>query len=153
MVGELKYTVSRSKETQHLVPLKPFQPWDVIDYQDMGLAMLILEKALQPGRKNRPYQQFATVRQLRAAASNVYSATAQSSKLRYTLKSIAGDTAHMYEGETQTILMERFMKGMRVRMPQDSDRNKPFTLAMVLYVLGRLEFEFLDPWTPEDVFL
>ena len=150
VVGELKYIVSRSKETQRLVPLEPFQPWDLNDYQDMGLAMLILEKALQPGRKNRPYQQFATVRQLRAAASNVYSASAQSSKLRYTLKSVAGDTAHMYEGETQTLLMERFMKGMRIRMPQDSDRNKPFTLAMVLYVLGRLEFEFLDPATPED---
>ena len=38
-------------------------------------------------------------------------------------------------------LMERFAKGMKRRMPEDSDWNKPVNSLVVNYILSHIEHE------------
>ena len=147
--GYLKEIVRRAKEADRPVPLEPFEPWRVEDKQGMGIAIMMLEKSLSKGR-NTDYLQFDTTRQLRGAASNVYSATSQAASLRYAMKSARGEVTHLYEGAMQTLFMERFVKGMKIRMPEVKVRNNPMTSVMVKYVLDRLEVEFFDPTTSAD---
>ena len=147
--GYLKEIVRRAKEADRPVPLEPFEPWRVEDKQGMGIAIMMLEKSLSKGR-NTDYLQFDTTRQLRGAASNVYSATSQAASLRYAMKSARGEVTHLYEGAMQTLFMERFVKGMKIRMPEVKVRNNPMTSVMVKYVLDCLEVEFFDPTTSAD---
>lgn len=150
VVNQLKMIVKRSLDAGRRVPLEPFQPWDLNDFQGMGIAILILERSLEKGRLNSKYLQFASIRPLRGAASDVYSATAQATQLRYAMKTSRGDVTHLYDGAMQSIFMERVMKGMKIRMPEDSERNKPFSSVMILFILNQIELEYLDPSTPPD---
>ena len=91
----------------------------------------ILNKSLCTGRNKRSYLQFNTFRQLLALVSDVYSATSTYHKSRYSLKSHQGIILNMYEGAMQSALMERFVKGVKRRIPEDSDRNKPVNSLVV----------------------
>jgi hypothetical protein len=117
VVGYLREIVRRADTAERPVPLEPFEPWGVEDRQGMGIAIMMLEKSLTKGR-NADYIQFDTTRQLRSATSNVYAATSQAAGLRYAMKSARGEVTHLYEGAMQTMLMERFVKGMKIRMPE-----------------------------------
>ena len=143
----LREIIRRSKTHGTRVPLAQMTPWPLGDDQGMGLAIVMLEKSLKPGR-NVDYTQFDSCRKLRSAASNVYAATAQSSSLRYTMKGLkGGHLLHLDEGTTQSFFMERFMTGMKSRMPKHTSRNLPFMGKMVAYVLDVLEAEWSDPNT------
>ena len=150
VVGYLREIVRRAKTAGRMVPLEPFEPWGVEDRQGVGIAIMMLEKSLEKGRNSAKFIQFGTTRQLRGAASNVYAATSQASGLRYAMKSSKGEVTHLYEGAMQTMLMERFVKGMKIRMPEIQVRNNPMTAVMVKYVLSKLEVEFFDPATAAD---
>ena len=149
VVGYLREIVRRADTAERPVPLEPFEPWGVEDRQGMGIAIMMLEKSLSKGR-NADYIQFDTTRQLRSATSNVYAATSQAAGLRYAMKSARGEVTHLYEGAMQTMLMERFVKGMKIRMPEVRVRNNPMTAVMVKYVLSKLEMEFFNPATSAD---
>ena len=149
VVNQLRQIISRAENAGRRIPLEPFTPWDLDEFQDMGIAIIILERSIEKGRLNDKYLQFASIRPLRGAASDVYAATAQATRLRYAMKTSRGDVTHLYDGAMQTNFMERVMKGMKTRMPEDSERNKPFSSVMILYILHHLELEYLDPSTPQ----
>ena len=118
VVGSIKEVVrTRSKDQGWLrPPLEPMTPWSLADGEGMGVAILMLEKSLEPGRNsNKTYQQFDTVRKLRSAVSNVYGATAsRGCKEPLAFKSIRGEVQHLYQGSMQSVFMERFTLGMRI---------------------------------------
>ena len=62
----------------------------------MGVAIQILEKSLCKVRDGRDYLEFNTVRQLRAAVSDIYSATSTAHASRYSLKSHWGSVLNTY---------------------------------------------------------
>ena len=137
-------------ESGRKVSLPPIEPWPVSDLLGMEIAIQMLEQSLLPGRHGRPYQQFNSVRKLRAAISDIYSASAASHSARYSLKSHGGNVLHMYEGPMQSSFMERFVRGMKLRMPVDSDRDKPVNSKIVSFILDRIEYEWSDPDTLSD---
>jgi len=57
---------------------------------------------------------------------------------------------HLSDGPTQTVFLERFVKGMAARMPQYSRRNLHLTGDMVLHILSVLEREWLSVDTTQD---
>ena len=65
----------------------------------MVLDILIMEKALGKGINGRNYLQFNTFRQMRAAVSDIYSATSTDHERRYSLNSHRGSVLHMCEGD------------------------------------------------------
>ena len=79
------------------------------------------------------------VRQLQAVASDMYSAIADARFGRYSFKSNRGSILHMYEGVMQSSLMERFSKGIKKRMPEDSYRNKLLNSLVINSILNDIE--------------
>ena len=77
----------------------------------------MLEKSLSNRRNVRNYLWFNTVRQLRVAALEIYSATDADHSSHYSIKSHNGSVLNLYEGAMQYSIMERFAKGMKKRMP------------------------------------
>ena len=66
------------------------------------------------------------------------------------MKSHGGNVLHMYEGPMQSSFMERFVRGMKLRMPVDSDRDKLVNSKIVNSILDRFEYEWSDPDTLPD---
>ena len=143
-MSSIKDTIARCKAAGRKVALEGMEPWDIGDSSGMGTAVLMLEKSVCKGKNSDAYMQFSTVRKLRTARANVYGATSQAARLRYNLKGKNSQVLHLNDGPSQSVLMERFVKGMEARMPQDSMRNLPMTGDLVLHVLSELELEWLD---------
>ena len=150
IVGSLKEIVRRAMEAGRPVPLDKMDPWPMGDTEGMGMALMMLEKSLEKGRNDSSYMQYDTCRKLRSAAFNVFSATSSGNKTRYAMKSKDGRVSHLFQGSTQSLLMERFTLGMKSRMPQKTKRNKALVAEVVAEVLNRMEEELEDPQTEEE---
>ena len=150
-VGNIKEIVNLSYAAGRKVPLEPWEPWIVGDAEGMGVAMAMLEKSLKKtGKNSKEYLQVDTVRKLRSAASNVYAATSQASAANFAMKASNGAVQRVYEGATQSVLMERFVSGLTARMPQDVKKNKPMSSIIVGYVLDALEAEWTSLETSDE---
>ena len=53
----------------------------------------------------------------------------------------------MHEGDIQSALTEMFVKGMKRRILEDSDQNKPVNYLVVNYILNNIEHECVIPDT------
>ena len=60
------------------------------------------------------------------------------------LKSLKGAVLHMHYGPMQTIFMERFTQGMRIRMPAEKVRNLPLLGEAVSKILAVMEEQYSD---------
>ena len=150
-VSGLKELIRGAKSAGRRMPLERMSPWEIADEQGMGVAIAMLEKSIRSGGINsNDFLQYATVRKLRSASSNVFAATSQASSAVFSLKTSAGAVQRVYAGGTQAVLMERFMSGLKARMPHVTKRNKPITSIMVNYILSELEVEFANRGTDPD---
>ena len=147
IVYDLKDIIKRSSWRGRSIPLSLMSPWEIGDSVGMGIALLMLEKSIESGRNSANYKQFDTVRKFRSTASNVYSSTAGASKDPRVLKSLKGAVLHTHGGSMQSIFMERFALGMKIRMPQEKVRNLPLLGNVVSHVLKVMEAEWLAPGT------
>ena len=98
MLGYAKEMIIRSREAGKAVPLPAITYWPMGDEVRMGVVIQVLEKSLSNGRNTRNYLQLNTVRQLRAAAPDIYSATSDAHSSCYSLKYNHRSVLHMYEG-------------------------------------------------------
>ena len=150
-VGNIKELVNLSLAAGRKVPLEPWKPWAVGDAEGMGVAIAMLEKSLKKtGRNSKKYLQVDTIRKLRSAAANVYAATSQAAASNFAMKASNGSVQRVYEGATQSVLMERFVAGLTARMPQDVKKNKPMSSIIVGYVLDALETEWANAATSDS---
>ena len=79
--------------------------------------------------------------------SNIYNASALGNKGRMTLKSTTGAVLHIQDDPLQSVFMERFVRGMKARMPVDTARNLPLTGLVVKRISDKIEFEWALPTT------
>ena len=149
----IKGNLSRTKEiirrwSTHggYTPLNEFDSWKAEDKMGMGMAITMLEKSLEKCRLST-YTQFDTCRQLRGTALNLYMATSSANEGRSTCKSTGGNVFHTHDDPMQTVLMERFVRGMKIRMPVESSRNLPLLGPIVKRILDEIEFEWALPYT------
>ena len=56
----------------------------------------------------------------------------------------------MYESVMQSLLMERFAKGMNKRIAEDSDRNKPLNYFVINYILNDTENKCFGSETDQE---
>ena len=148
IIYDIKDIVKQVNWRDRAMPLSDISPWLVGDKCGMGIALLMLEKSLEPGRKNSKYKQFDTVRKFRSTASNVYAATAEANDDPRVLKSLQGAVLHMNAGAMQSVFMERFTMGMKSRMPSDSVRNLPLLGHVVAKILSVVDLEWKNATTP-----
>lgn len=118
-------------------------PYPVSDSLGMSVAIAMLMKTLEPGRYNVQYQQFETVRKLRAAFSNVYMASFEGVT---SLRTVGGDRAkhHLTHSPTQSLWFERFAQGCIRRMGQDVRQDWAIPLSAMLGLFQVLEEEWAD---------
>ena len=147
---DVKDIIVKSQAAGRIVPLEKMECWKIGDRSGMGLALLMLEKSVCKGRNSDAYTQFDTVRNIRTAIGSVYTATSQAAELRYCMKGSRNQVLHLYDGPTQTVFVERFVKGMAARMPQKSSQNLPMSGVVVRYVLSVCEKEWWDVTTSPD---
>ena len=145
--------LSRIKELLHkwhpfrrAVPLPEITAWKVEDQMGMGIAMMTLAKSMEKGRI-ASYTQFDACRHIRGTVSNMYGATAVGNDERFSFKSKDGRVFHINKDPMQSNFMERFVKGMRSRMPEESERNLPLGGSVVQRLLEEIEFEWASPST------
>ena len=50
----------------------------------------------------------------------------------------------MYEGAMKFSLMASFAKGMKKRMPEDSDQNKPLNSLVINYILNDIDHKCVE---------
>ena len=141
--GRIKHMLEETEKRGRLPPFTLMQPWSNEDNQGMGIALLMLTKSLAKGR-NAHYTQFDTCRQDRSIASNIYTATSILSEEQNVLKTKRGEAWHLHSDPMQSMLMERFTKGMSRRMPEEVKRNAPLLGHTLSAMLRRMKREVVD---------
>ena len=116
-------------------------PHPVSDSCGIRVAIGMLLKSLSPGRHSAIYQQFKTIRKLRAGYANVFMASLQGTQ---SLRTVGGDRAKHYltQSPTQSLWFERFSQGCLRRMGQDVRKDWAITLP-AMHALQQL---LLEEW-------
>jgi hypothetical protein len=137
--------------TKHLlrlweqVDLKPqfpaLGPFPVEDNLGMRVAIAMLLKSREPGRYHAVYQQFETIRKLRATYSNIYMASYEGAA---SIRTVGGDRVkhHLTLSPTQSTWFERFALGCIRRMGQDVHQDWAIPLPAMHGLMAILEEEW-----------
>ena len=143
-MSKVKKVIDMWKERNHYSPLPAITPWGEIDNLGMSTVITMLEHSLEKGRL-ADYIQFDACRKIRSTLSNIYTASSEGIRGQLTFKATAGSLFHLHDDPLQSVLMERFVKGMKARMPVATARNLPLTGQVVKRILDKIEFEWALP--------
>ena len=122
---------------------------DLEDEWGTGIALLMQEKSLEPGRNISTYVLPFENSALHTQASYVYLTTASVKHDSRVFKSLQGAALHMNAaGSMQSVFMERFTMGERARMSAESARNFPLFGYLILKILNLLDMEWRNIATP-----
>ena len=152
-LGHVKYIIKAGREIGITIPLEKMEPWPLSDRSfGSGIATIGLTKSLGThGKNSKTHLQFDTVRKLRSAANTIYESTARGSEDGYTFKKVGGsDILHVNEGPTQSIWYVKFALGMKRRMGQVTNRNKPLTSEVLKLILAKMENEMYEDSASPD---
>lgn len=122
----------------------PLGPFPVKDSVGMGVAIAMLLKSMEPGRYQQSYQQFETIRKLRASYSNCYMASVEGV---LSLRTVGADRVkhHLTLSPTQSLWFERFAQGCIRRMGQDVRQDWAIPLAAMHGLIEIVEREWRAP--------
>jgi hypothetical protein len=113
----------------------------------MRVAIGMLIKSLEPGRYSQTYQQFETIRKLRAAYSNLHMSSLEGVN---SLRTVGGETAKMSLtlSPTNSLWFERFSEGCLKRMGQEVRQDWALPLPVLHALLEVLENEWhrMEAW-------
>ena len=140
-MSKVKKVIDLWKERNNYSLLPSITPWPETDELGMSTAITMLEHSLEKGRLAN-YIQFDSCRKIRSTLSNIYTASAIGNRGSLTYKTTSGSVFHSHDDPLQSLLMERFTKGMKARMPVATARNLPLTGTVVKRILDKIEFEW-----------
>jgi hypothetical protein len=125
-------------------PFPPLGPYPVGDPLGYAIAIAMILKSREPGRY-ADYQQYETIRKLRAGFSNVYQASLPA--LSH-FKVMGGDNAKqsLTDCPTNSLWFERFARGCLSRMGQIVKQDRAVSLGL-MHALCQL---FEDEWLQAD---
>jgi len=121
-------------------------PYPDTNVQGVSVAVAMLVKSTKPGRHNREYTQFETLRKLRAAYSNMFHASARSNIDTLTL---GRDMAKSFltTCPTQLSWFKRFCSGCVQRMGQEVKQDLAVSIQVMLAFQEEMEKEWREPQT------
>jgi hypothetical protein len=120
----------RTWERLGVVPSFPnLGPFPVADPFGFGLAIGMIVKSLEPGRY-AIYQQFESVRKLRAGYSNIFMTSLEGAM---SLRTIGGDRVKysLTSSPTQSLFFEQFSQGCIRRMGQEVHQDWAIPLPVM----------------------
>ncbi len=132
------------------IDLPPRGPFSVSDVFGMRVAIGMLIKSLEPGRYSSAYQQFETIRKLRAAHSNLFMSSVEGTQA---FRSIGGDIAKLSFAAmpTNSLWFERFAQGCLKRMGQEIRQDWAIPLEAIHGILIMLngEWALAERWVDQ----
>jgi hypothetical protein len=116
-------------------------PFPLDDSFGMGVAIVILQISLNPGKYDK-HVQFGTIRKFRSAFSNVFHASIQG----HDATVMAKDTRKLMVTKCPTygVWFEKFMKGCHKRMGEIVRPDRALSTAILLEILRLLNMEWND---------
>lgn len=126
--------------------LKPIGPWTVRDDWGFGLAIIILKASQEPGRTNKEYTQFDSIRKIASSFSNHFEASTQAASDTWVLR---GDYSNTFftSCPTRSEFFTRFKAGLKARMSRDVRGDSPIDYRILHKILFHLKSELLDSST------
>jgi hypothetical protein len=114
-------------------------PFPLEDSFGMGVAIVILQVSLNPGKYDKNVQ-FGTIRKFRSAFSNVYHASVQGQEAMVMTK----DTRKLMVTKCPTygLWFEKFMKGCQKRMGEIVRLDRALSTTILLEILCLLNSEW-----------
>jgi hypothetical protein len=124
-------------------------PYPVEDLFGARVAVGMLLKSLGPGWHSHTYQQFKTIRKLRAGFSNVYMASLAGTQC---LCTIGGDRAKHYltQCPTQSLWFKRFVLGCLKWMGQDIRQDWAISIGAMQALMASFELAWGRAVTLEE---
>ena len=126
--------------------LEPLGPWPVRDDWGFGIALVILESSLNPGKNAITHTQYDTVRKLASAYTNHFEASKRLAGETWVLKSDKNNS-FFTKCPTRSEFFRRFKEGLRCRMGRDVKGDLAIDFRIVHKILERLKIEMLDTET------
>jgi hypothetical protein len=135
-VWAIKHTVSMLSMVRVMPPYPPSGPHPVEDNLGYSVAIAMVLKSRTPGQYAH-YQQFETIRKLRAGYSNVFMASVGGVQ---SLRTVGGERAKHYLNQCPTHLLwfERFSKGCLSRMGQIVKQDLAISLDIMHALMDSL---------------
>ena len=115
---------------------------------EVAIAMLLYSR--KPGKHNKNYTQFDTIRQLRSTYSNYVRASPQANEQIWSLGDFKGNYQRLVPDECGSVFFKRFMEGMKRRMGQDWRPNIGLSTELVKQILLKTEMEIDLAESPEE---
>ena len=142
----IKRIVNESLALGFQPTLEPLEPWPVSDDWGFGIALVILETSLNPGRNASTHTQYDTVRKLASAYTNHFEASKRSAGETWALKS---NKTHSFftKCPTRSEFFRRFKEGLRARMGRDVKGDLAIDYRIVHKILKHLKSEMLNTQT------
>jgi hypothetical protein len=109
------------------------------DHCGYEVAIQILLASRKPGRYNKAYTQFDTVRHLRSSYSNFIRASNQANQKTISFGDFNGNYSRLVEDECGSFFFKRFMEGLKIRMGQDWRPNMAFTIDLYLRLISEID--------------
>jgi len=123
------------------------------DYCGYEVAISILLYSRKPGKYNREYTQYDTIRQFCSTYSNYVRASPQGNSELLSLGDFNGNYSRLVPDECGSLFFKRFMEGLKKRMGQDWRPNIGLSTALIVRVLHKAEDQIVDADTAEDTHL
>ena len=105
-----------------MFPLTDITPWKLGDWLILMTEISLFEKSRKGWRISKDFTQFDTCRQTRSTVSNILASSGENEG-SLVFKSLSGKIFHRFNDPMQSIVMERFVKGMKIKMPIESGKN------------------------------
>jgi hypothetical protein len=133
-------TVKVLRQVQLPPPYPPLGPLPVEDTMGYTVAIAMVLKSLEPGRYEG-YQQFESIRKLRAAYTNVYMASAKGIE---SLRTVGGERVKHFLNDcpTHSSWFEKFGRGCLSRMGQVIKQDRAVSLDLMHSLMTMLEGEW-----------
>jgi len=134
----------------------PFvQIGDLPDYDYCGyeVAISILLYSRKPGRHDKNYTQYDTIRHFRSTYSNYVRASPQANFQTLSMGDFNGNYSRLVPDECGSLFFKRFMEGLKKRMGQDWRPNIGLSTSLIVKLLQKAETEVENADTPQDAHL
>ena len=148
--SNVKKSVGLSREMGISPTFPQMGPWPVGDEVGFSVALQMVKASLRPGKHSSDYQQFDTIRSIRTAFSNVFEASAGAQKEREVFRGEKGVVLHPSKCPTQSLLFEKFSKGLLSRMGRDVRSNSGLSHLVLVKIIENLERELQSSDAGDD---
>ena len=112
------------------------------DHCGYEVAIHMLMNSLNPGRISKDYTQWDTIRKLRTCYSNYTRASNQANISTLAINDNKGIYQRIGQDVCGSFWFSRFLKGCQNRMGCESQRNKAFSIDLLLAVLNKAQQKF-----------